>query len=238
MRMLAILAVLPLAACGAMAKGDAGESASGTRSFALADFSKVELKGADDVIVTVGPAFAVRAEGPAKELDKLRITRDGATLSVGRENSSGFNWGASRGEGVRVYVSMPRIEAASVAGSGDMKVDRVAGGSFSGAIAGSGDLSIGTLQTASTKLSVAGSGGIAAKGVARDLTLSIAGSGGIDAGGLKASRARVSIAGSGSAVADVTGPAEVSLMGSGDAQLGAGAKCTVNKMGSGEARCG
>ena len=243
MRILAIAALLPLAACGAMAQGDSGEGAAAsgsgtTRSFAVGDFSKVELRGADDVVVTVGPAFAVRAEGPSKELEKLRITRDGGTLRIGRENSMNFNWGGSDNESVKVYVSMPRMEAASVAGSGDMTVDRVAGGDFAAAVAGSGDLSIGALQAASAKLAIAGSGGILAKGAAQSLDMSIAGSGDIDAGGLKASRAKVSIAGSGNAVADIAGPAEVSIMGSGSAQLGAGAKCTIDKKGAGEARCG
>lgn len=240
MQLLAIAALLPLAACGAMAKGEASEAAtaSTTRSFAMTDFSDVQLKGFDDVIVTVGPGFAVRAEGPAKDLDELRITRNGGTLSIGRQRDSSFNWGGRDREGVKVYVSMPRISAASVAGSGDMRIDRVAGSNFSGGIAGSGDLMIESLQASAAKLSIAGSGGIVAKGAAQSLDLSVAGSGDIDARGVKASRATVSIAGSGGATADVTGPASVSIMGSGTAELGAGARCTVSKMGSGEARCG
>jgi hypothetical protein len=237
MRLWMIAAMAPLAACGANAS-ESAPTAAGSRSYALSDFTGVELKGSDDVIVTVGPAFAVRAEGPAAELDRLKIERDGSMLNIGREGGGSFNWGGDRDEGVKIYVSMPRIVRASVVGSGDMKVDRVTGGDFSAGVTGSGDLAIAALRAASTKLSVAGSGDIVANGSAETLSLSVAGSGDIDARGVKAPKGSVSIAGSGDVSAEINGPVEVSIMGSGNVQLGAGAKCTVNKMGSGDVRCG
>ena len=242
MRTVAIAALLPLAACGALASDGAGEgiapSGSGTtRNYPVSDFTKIALKGADDVVVSVGPAFAVRAEGPSDALDKLRITRDGATLSVDRKRGIGIGWGSS-GEGVKVYVSMPAIAAASLAGSGDLSVDRVTGGEFAASVAGSGDLSVGDLKVSSTALSIAGSGGIAAKGATQTLDMSIAGSGDISAAGLTAAGATVAIAGSGNATATVDGSAKVSLVGSGDAILGPRARCKVSRIGSGEARCG
>lgn len=243
MRWLMIVAALPLVACGSIASGsDSGTRAepSGTgssRSFAVADFTAIELAGHDDVDVRVGPAFSVRADGPAAELDKLEIRKDGSTLRIGRKRQNGINWGRD-GAAVRVTVTMPSIAAASLAGSGDLKVDRVAGGDFDGSLAGSGDLSLGQVAANAVKLNIAGSGGITARGQARSLSMAIAGSGDIDASGLKAASARVSIAGSGNASADVDGEADVSLMGSGDAILGPNAKCRTSKMGSGEVRCG
>jgi hypothetical protein len=241
MRLAMILAALPLAACGSMASGsDSGTKAKAsgsgtTRNFAVDDFTNVDLRGSDDVVVTAGAAFAVRAEGPSEELDRLEIKKDGSTLRVGRVHSNGISWGSRKG--VKIYVTMPHIAGASVAGSGDMTVDR-AGGDFDGAVAGSGDLTIGALQAGKATFSIAGSGGIAAAGSAKSLEISIAGSGDVDAGKVKAGSAEVSIAGSGNATADVTGPVQVSIMGSGNASMGAGAKCSTTKMGSGEARCG
>ena len=243
MRFLMILAALPLAACGSVAMGsDSGDKATAsgtgtTRSFAVSGFTGVELAGSDDVDVRVGPAFSIRAEGPSEELDRLDIRKDGSTLSIGRTRDGSFNWGGRKSQGVKVYVTMPSIAAASLAGSGDLRVDKVAGGDFSGALAGSGDLSVDNIAATSARLEIAGSGGIAAKGSVQKLSMSIAGSGDIDAGGLTATGADVSIAGSGNASATVNGPASVSIMGSGDVSLGAGAKCTTSKMGSGEVRC-
>lgn len=239
MRFAALLA-LPLAACSYASSSEiTGTPVAATgigdgRSFAAADFSKVELRGADDIDVRVGTGFSVRAEGPADELDTLEIVRDGEELKVGRKH--GFSWG--RSTRVKIFVTMPRIAAATVAGSGDMTVDRAEGGAFAGSIAGSGDLAVAKLAVDQARLEIAGSGGLTAAGTARALDVSVAGSGDVSASGLKASSASVSIMGSGSVAAAVEGPAKVTIMGSGDAALGPKARCNTTRTGSGSVTCG
>lgn len=241
MRALMILAAIPLVACS-FHSGDndsqPGVPASGqgtSRTYQVADFTGVELKGSDDADIRVGAAFLVRAEGPSDRLDDLKITKDGDSLKISRK-SNHMSWGGGRD--VKVFVTMPAIRSASIAGSGDMTIDRVDGGGFDGSTAGSGSLSIGQMRVDQAKLSIAGSGDITAAGAAKQASLSIAGSGDIDAGGLTASQADVSIAGSGGIKATVNGHAKVSMMGSGDVDLGGGATCDVSKMGSGEVTCG
>ena len=241
MRTLLLLVALPLAACSSHGSGAdaAGVPASGSgtaRSYAVSGFTAVDLRGSDDAVVRTGGAFSVRAEGPSDMLDDLKITRDGDTLKIGRKSHSGFHWGGGRK--VKVFVTMPSIASAGVAGSGDMTVDKVSGGSFSGSTAGSGDLTIQQIDADAVDLSIAGSGDISAAGRARQGSLSLAGSGNIEAGGLSLDDAKVSIAGSGDVKAMVNGHAKVSMMGSGDVDLGGGATCTVSKMGSGSVRCG
>ena len=241
MRSLMLLAAIPLVACsfhGGDNDSQPGVPASGhgtSRTYQVAGFTGVALKGSDDADVRVGPAFSVRAEGPADRLDDLRIVKDGDTLRISRK-SNHMSWGGGRD--VKVFVTMPAISAASISGSGDMTVDRVDGGAFDGSTAGSGDLSIGQMQVDRATLSIAGSGNITAAGTAKQASLSTAGSGGIDAGGLTASQADVSTAGSGDIKATVNGHARVSMTGSGDVDLGGGATCDVSKMGSGEVTCG
>lgn len=230
-----ILCALPLAACdGAM--GDAGVEAEGTgtaRTYAVDGFEKVELAGSDDVEVRVGPAFSVRAEGPAAVLEQLRIDRDDDTLDIGRREN------APRVEGkARVIVTMPKMSGAVIAGSGAMRVDRMSGDDTSVEIAGSGNLTFGQVAAQKLAVEIAGSGTLRAAGTVRTLEVDIAGSGDVDAGGLLASGADVSIAGSGNVRATVNGDAKVSVMGSGDVDLGAGARCRTEKMGSGNVRCG
>ena len=230
-------ALFALAGCSVSSgeDDDAGIRPSGAgtqRSFAAADFSTIELAGADDVDVRVGPAFSVRAEGAAEVLDRLRIETDGDTLEIGRKR------GAS-GEGkARILVTLPRLAGASLAGSGTMTVDRVQGGDLKAELAGSGQLRFRQLGVETLDVDIAGSGSLTATGTARDLDLDIAGSGDFDARGLTATGAEVSIAGSGNVRATVNGRAEVNIMGSGDVDLGSGAKCQVSKMGSGDVRCG
>ena len=241
MRLLMLAAVLPLVACSPGSDHDskpgvAGSGTGTTRTYAVTDFTSVDLRGADDVDVRVGSGFSVRAEGPSEILDRLSINRDGDTLKIGRINSSGINW-SSKGK-VTVYVTMPRIAEASLAGSGNFTIDRVEGQEFEGEIAGSGNLSIAALAVQTAKFDIAGSGNTKVAGTAKRLSIEIAGSGDVDAAGVKAEGADVSIAGSGNVKADVTGPAKINLMGSGDVNLGQGARCTTSKMGSGRVTCG
>lgn len=240
MRLLLIAAVLPLAACQSNweKQGSAAEASGtgATRTFAASGFDAVELRGSDDVEVRSGATFAVVAQGDPKVLDQLDIRVVDGTLRIGRKDQGGGRW-FSNDRGARVQVTLPRLTAASVGGSGDMTVQQ-AEGDFSGAVAGSGDLRIASLRAGKASLSVAGSGDLSAAGTASQLSASIAGSGDIDAAGLTAASADVSIAGSGNMRGTVNGPATVSILGSGDVALGGGARCSVSSVGSGEARCG
>lgn len=241
--LLIALTALPLMACN----GDAtiGEK-SGTvveaqgsgdaRSYAARDFAKVELRGSDDVEVSTGGDFSVRAEGDPKILDQLEIRIDGDRLIVGRKDRAGWNWGGDDGD-VRILVSMPTIRSGLLAGSGDLTINR-ATGDFDGNLAGSGDMTIGILQGGRADFSLAGSGTIAASGQIDRFELSIAGSGNFDAPGLTASNAEINIAGAGDVRALVNGNASIAIMGSGDVDLGPQARCSVNKLGSGDVRCG
>ena len=240
MRLIGLVMMLPLIACSANAETGEAAKARGngpSRDYDVAGFSTVSLRGADDIEVRVGPSYSVRAQGPADELDKLDILRDGDTLKVGRKQSSGWGWSQSKTP-VKIFVTLPRLAGASVAGSGNMSVDRVEGERFRGSIAGSGNLSLGAVRVDEAALSVAGSGDLTGAGEARRLRLDIAGSGDIDARQLTAAEANISIAGSGNARTVVNGPARVSIAGSGDVELGGRPQCTTSRVGSGEVRCG
>ena len=249
MRLIALIAALPLtaiplAACSFTSGGNdskpgvTGSGSGTTRSYSVANFTGVELRGSDDVDVRVGTGFSVRAEGPSEELDRLKIEKIGDTLRVGRINGDGFNWGGGSHKGVKVFVTMPRIAEASIAGSGNLAVDRVEGQSFSGSSAGSGNLEVAAVNVEAGKFSIAGSGDMKLKGNARKLTINATGSGDGGAPRLTAQGAEVSVAGSGSVRAAVKGGAAVSVVGSGDVDLGPGARCATSKMGSGEGKCG
>jgi hypothetical protein len=233
-----LLALLPLAACSGTARseGTPPSGAGGNRSFAVNGFASVEAAGPDDVDVRVGSGFSVRAEGDPKVLDKLEIVKEGDTLKVRRKERSGFSWG-NNDHGAKVYITMPRMIAASATGSGDMTVDHVDGEKFQGALTGSGSLSVGSLGVQTLALSVTGSGDLTTAGTAKTGSFSITGSGDIQAPKLSLGNANVSVMGSGGLTAAVNGPAVVNVMGSGDVTLTGGAKCTTSKMGSGDVSC-
>lgn len=244
MRLAAILmSTLAIAACNmganAQERGGVGDGGPVTqRSYQLSGFDAVGSGGSQEVIVTVGGAHSVRAEGPTEALDRLEIKVEDGTLKIGNKKSSNWNvgWNRDRPKTI-VYVTLPAIRSVAVAGSGDMRVDRVQGDSFQSSIAGSGDIEIGQVQVAQAKFSVAGSGNIKAAGTAQTSSVSIAGSGDVDLGGLQVRTASASVAGSGDIRIHASDTADISIVGSGDVEVGGSAKCNVSRRGSGEVRC-
>jgi hypothetical protein len=236
MRGAILIPVLLLGACS-MGEASEGSAQRGSRDFQVGAFDKISLAGSPDVVVTVGGAPSVRAEGDSAVIEKLDIRVENGTLRIGyKKGDWSFGWSRNRTP-VTIRVSAPSLTAAEVAGSGDMKIDRIEGGDFAGEIAGSGEIDIAGLRARNARFAIAGSGGVTAAGTAETADFEIAGSGDVRAGRLQVKRAKVSIAGSGNVETKAMETADVSIMGSGDVVVTGPAKCTISKMGSGEVRC-
>ena len=235
---LGIAAAAATAGCGEAhsENGNAGPAAD--RTYQVGNFDRIELAGAYDVVIQTGGAPGVRASGNQEAIDRLVVeVRDGV-LSIHPRKRGGFQFGWSNKGKVKLTVTAPAIRGAELAGSGDIKIDRVAGDRFDGSIAGSGDLKVGQIEVGELKIGIAGSGSVKlAKGRATAAGYEIAGSGSVDARGVAAETASVSIAGSGDVSANASKTANVNIMGSGDVDLSGGAKCSVSKAGSGQIRC-
>jgi hypothetical protein len=216
-------------------RSDGGGGPVTERSYNLAGFNAVSLAGSQDVIVRVGPAYSVRAEGQAEMLDRLHIEVEGGSLRIGMKRGNWMNFG-SRSK-TTIHVTLPALEAAAVAGSGDMRIDRVEGNRFSATVSGSGDLAVGAMRVANVEFAVTGSGAIRASGSAERANSSVTGSGDMDLGGLETRTAAIAVVGSGDVRARVMQQANVSIMGSGDVSISGPAKCSVTRKGSGDVRC-
>lgn len=235
MRKLLAIGTFGLAAACSVGAQTSGGGAQGQRSFQVGAFQSVSLEGSHDVIVTVGGAPSVRAEGSQEMLDRLDIRVENGALRIGTERGN-WNWFGRSGH-VTVYVTAPALQAASIGGSGDMRIDRVESQRFAASIAGSGDLQIGALRAGQASFDIAGSGGIRAAGAAESAEISIAGSGDVALGELQTRRARVSIMGSGDVALQASEMVEGSIMGSGNVSVRGGARCSISKMGSGDINC-
>jgi Putative auto-transporter adhesin, head GIN domain len=230
---LLIVPALLLSACSVAESTPSGPN--GTRSFDVSGFDEVELAGSDNVRVVAGPAFSVQASGPEKILDRLKIEVKGSTLSIGRKKSFSMGW--SNDGSALITVTMPLIKEASVAGSGDMSIDRVETPDFVADLAGSGKLNVKSAQVEKLSVSIAGSGDVTLTGSTKNIDISIAGSGSVMAKDVNATDASVSIAGSGNVDARASGVVSVSVAGSGDVNITGTTNCKTSKMGSGEVRC-
>ena len=205
------------------------------RSYTVAAFDRIETAGPYEVTVTSGGQPAVSARGGANILDETEVKVVDGVLRIGPSKKN-KRWSWNDDSKVRMTVTTAGLRGAAIAGSGNMKIDRV-GGDFKGEVAGSGDLSIDRVDGGSVGVDVAGSGTVRAAGKAQSLDVGIAGSGDVDLSGLEVVAAEVSIAGSGNVRARATGSAAVSIVGSGDVEISGGAKCQVSKQGSGNVRC-
>ncbi len=248
-RFLTLPVLLIAAACSAGAQGGetaqaTGESARATgtatqRNYEVGAFDAVTLAGSHNVVVTVGGAPSVRAEGDSETLDRLEIKVEDGALKIGSRDRNGLRISlGNKSRPVTVYVTAPSLRAANVAGSGDMRIDKVEGEAFAASIAGSGDMRIDAVRVANADFSIAGSGNISAAGGAARSDVSIAGSGDVELSDFETGTANVSVVGSGDVRLRATETADVSIMGSGDVEVAGGARCSVNKRGSGDVRCG
>ena len=207
-----LMVALALTTCGRAAL--AAPSPAVERSYPVGAFHRVAAAGVNLVIVRVGGAPSVRATGPAETLDKMEVVVDHENLRIRprKQFSPNFDW---RGLKPATYtLTQPRLTDASLAGSGNMRIDRADGDRLGASVAGSGNLDIAALRVARANFSIAGSGNLSAKGSATRADLS------------------------GTAELTVKQKADVSIIGSGDAQIAGGAHCTLSRIGSGRAHCG
>ncbi len=233
--------------------GDGGPAAS--RTIAVGEFRKLEIAGAYDVDVRTGSAPSVRVEGTERSLDRLVVEVKGDVLAIHPKKGTNFNW--TNKSKTKIAITVPQLDAARVAGSGTLSIDRIAsqsfdssiagsaevsigqvsGQSFKASLAGSGDLEVDQLAVEAVELSIAGSGEADLAGKAERASYTIAGSGDLDAEKLESRDIDLTIAGSGNLKARASGNVTGNIMGSGSAKIGGGAKCTVRKVGSGSINC-
>ena len=237
MRMAIIGAALLAGACGGGQAEERDDGPTVQRGFDVAAFERIALEGSHEVIVTVGAVPSVRAEGSERAIERLEVVVEDGELHIrSRRRSGWFSFGGHRG--ATVHVTVPALTGATVAGSGEISIPRVAGESFEGHIAGSGELEIAQMQVRSASFTIGGSGHVRAGGAADRTEVAIGGSGDVDLSGLRSRTAAVRIGGSGNARLHATETADVRVAGSGNVEVTGGARCSVEKHGSGNVTCG
>jgi hypothetical protein len=237
MRALLLASILAMtAACSAGAREGANGSnplGRATRAYALGGFDRIELTGTPDVVVAVGGASSVRADGDAADLDQLQIEVVGGALRIGtRPGSTGPR------HPVVIHVALPALRAAAIIGTGDINVDRVQGQAFTGTVGGTGDLDVRQLRVSEASFSVTGAGGIRASGAAERTSVSLNGVGDLSLSGFETRDATVSLTGAGDIALRATGTAAVQLTGTGGVTISGGARCTIANTGTGDVSCG
>src|SRR4051812_10853329 len=125
----AAVAASALSGCQVHAQEDGGPTVS--RNYQVGNFQQIEVAGPYDVDVRTGSNASVSAKGSEKLLEKTVVEVKGDKLVIHPANRHGFfNFGWSTHGKASFVVTVPQLSSATIAGSGDIRVDKVHGGDF------------------------------------------------------------------------------------------------------------
>ncbi|MCU0335548.1 MAG: DUF2807 domain-containing protein [Chitinophagaceae bacterium] len=208
-----------------------GNGQTKTEQRSVASFNKVGVAGGINVLVTQGAA-GLKVEADENLLEYIVTEVSGDKLTVRYKNNVSI-----RGHAL-VYVSMPVLNGASIAGSGNIKSDGTitAGDNFTASIAGSGNIDLTTSGAEQVKANIAGSGNIELAGSARGVDVRISGSGSFKGYQLKTTDAEVHISGSGNVETNVNGKLDAVISGSGSVLYKGRAQVSLRSAGSGKVK--
>lgn len=185
------------------------------------NFHKVVVEGGYDVHYLQGNTVSVRLVGDKKEINRVLVSSDGATLKISRnKRTSGLF--SFKDDDLDIYITSPDLTSVIVKGSGDFK-------------------SQGKIDSDNLSLTVLGSGDISLYNVICDnLYAKMSGSGDVEIKQLRCSGAKYELVGSGdiSVRQSNVRATDISLKGSGEFKgyLKDCGKVKCNLVGSGDIR--
>lgn len=195
-------------------------------------FEALTATGMDDVRLTAGDRWRIRATGDARAISQLRFLVDDGALIVGRIANQRERYGK-----VRIEVTAPTLRGVTAAGSGAVDVERISGDRVSATVAGSGRTTIRRVDADRLSATVAGAGGLGLTGRSARADVTIAGSGTLAGENFTAGSANVTVAGSGGARFRSPGDIRASIVGSGTVTVTGTTACRQTRMGSGRLVC-
>lgn len=157
---------------------------------ALDTFSKIRLQSSADVVVEISDEQSVEVDLDDNLVEVITTEVSGDTLSIGASESY------SSRTGVLVRIKVATLEAVSITGSGEVKVNGLSGDEFSATVTGSGD--------------------VIAVGTANSVTAKVTGSGDVDCSNLEAETAQAQVTGSGDVSVSASKSITAKVLGSGD----------------------
>jgi len=188
---------------------DRGSGVAAVQTRPVSPFTGVELAGANNVVVHVGGPQSVVVRGDDNLLDRVTTEVQSGTLIVG--NTSG-SFSAKRP--MRVDVTVPKLIAVTLPGSGNIVIDGV--------------------DAQSLSVILAGAGTVTASGTAERLDVTIGGSGTAQFRQLVARDVHAVVSGSGSIFVTATARLDATVSGTGSiVYSGDPASVTKNVTGTG-----
>ncbi|MGJ8536090.1 MAG: GIN domain-containing protein [Parasphingopyxis sp.] len=210
------------------------------RGYSVTGFTRIQVHGPFVVRLTTGSGSSAYAEGDNRAINEISVQVMGNTLRVRRNLST--NWGGYPGEretqSAILYLTTHELEQATVIGTGDLEIDRMAGGRLLVSLGGNGRLAIGEIEADHVALAVTGAGVMEVGGHAETGRVTVEGPGTVSASGLVIENLTVNLNGPGSIEVAAEREAEVTSVGNGVVTVLGDAACTDRSIGSGNVSCG
>jgi hypothetical protein len=215
---------------------DAGSGVA-TEQRAVTAFSAIELAGPYHVVIDAQAKPSLELTGDRKQLAEIETVVRGDTLIVRPVQRNGFFFSfGKRRETVTVRIGANALKRLTVAGSGDVDIDRIGGDRFtltgngpgdihaSGAVrqlavtaSGSGDMDLHRLTAADVDLAMNGPGDVQLADVGNTLAVQLGGSGDLEADGLRTAKVTARMRGPGNVkLSGTSRELDLEMSGSGD----------------------
>lgn len=186
-----------------------------TKTIQTSDYDKIAVAGIYFVTLVEGEEGQITIKGEENLLAVTIIEVNDNSLEIKTENNT--NLKPSGGKKIEVLVPVQLISAISLAGSGDIRTEKMhlKSEDMEVSLAGSGDIKL-AIESSNLLSKVAGSGDMELAGKATYLTGKLAGSGNLNLFNLSTEKADVSIAGSGDIEIQCTEELKARIAGSGN----------------------
>lgn len=212
-------ATFAAAGCDVLDHSIKGSGKIESESREAAPFTGVFINGSADVTVTYGVEQSVTVTTDDNLLPIITTEVSNGVLVIDSKEPY------SSTHGVKVDVSVPKLESIGIDGSGDVRVENaplenVPVANFIIDIDGSGNVEVPALNASATRVGIDGSGDVRLKGTGAELHAEIDGSGNIDAEGFQTLRCTAIVGGSGDIRVNATESLDATVSGSGNIYYG------------------
>ncbi|MEM7035068.1 MAG: head GIN domain-containing protein [Chloroflexota bacterium] len=208
--LVAIMLAVSLNACSNVWVRGSGDLTTEVRS--VRDFTKIDLVGSGDVIITQTGEESLAVETDDNIMNHISTEVRGDTLYLSLESTVG-SISPTR---LRFWLSVDELESIENSGSGDIAVKALDTDHLDIEINGSGDVTVTALTAETVDVDISGSGAVETAGTSTQQDISINGSGKYVASNLQSEIVEVDINGSAAVTVWATESLDAQIYGSGD----------------------
>ncbi len=157
-----------------------------TRGFDQSGFSAVRVNSGLEMVVEVGPAFSITAEGEREAIDTVDIYLEGTMLVAVRKHDwreTLFSWSSDNRQ-VTLNVTLPRLDAVAADAGAHVEVSGLLETVLQAEASAGAAIALVGIQGASVALAASGGASIVARGTCSEIVVQASGGASVNAGGL------------------------------------------------------